>query len=79
MVYNIFAMMTTYPRDLIEQNPRILGGQPVIKGTRFPIARLLALIGMNYVFQDIKREYPYIKITKKELTAILTYYQQRIN
>ena len=69
----------TYPLDLIQQNPLILGGQPVIKGTRFPVSRLLALIGMNYLLEDIKKEYPYLKITKKELVKILAFYQKRIN
>ena len=54
--------------EIIQTNPKILGGQPVIKGTRIPIARVLALIGMGYALTDLKEELPDLeKLTKKIL------------
>ena len=65
--------------EIMQTNPKILGGQPVIKGTRIPVARVLALIGMGYTLIDLKKELPDLaKLTKKDLTEILSYYQQKV-
>lgn len=66
--------------DIIETNPKILGGQPVIKGTRIPIARVLALIGLNYSLKDLKHEIPHLEtITKKDIASILEYHKHRLS
>ena len=44
--------------EIIESNPEILGGKPVIKGTRIPINLLFELIGLNYSIEKIIEEYP---------------------
>lgn len=65
--------------DIIQENPKILGGQPVIKGTRIPVARVMALIAMNYTLKDLKKEIPHLdKITKKDIGIILDYYKNKI-
>lgn len=65
--------------EIIQINPKILGGQPVIRGTRIPISRVLALIGMDYTLTKIKRELPDLKkLTKKDIVNILSYYQTQI-
>lgn len=65
---------------IIETNPKILGGQPVIKGTRIPVARVLALIGMNYTLKDLKKEIPHLdRVTKKNIGDILDYYKHQIS
>lgn len=65
--------------EIIQTNPRILGGQPVIRGTRIPLSRVLALIGMDYTLTKIKRELPDLKkLTKKDILNILSYYQTQI-
>ncbi len=46
--------------DLIESNPDILGGKPIIKGTRIPVALIYELIGLNYTIEEIKAEYPHL-------------------
>lgn len=46
--------------DLIETNPEILGGKPVIKGTRIPVALIYELIGMKYTIDEIQEEYPHL-------------------
>ena len=53
--------------DIIQINPKILGGQPVIKGTRIPVARVAALFIQGYKIKDFKKDYPYLKLTKKDL------------
>jgi uncharacterized protein (DUF433 family) len=66
--------------DIIETNPKILGGQPIIKGTRVPVARVLALIGLNYSLQDLKNEIPHLDtLTKKDLSSILDYYKHQLS
>ena len=61
--------------DIIEKNPKILSGQPVIKGTRIPVARVMALYVQGYTLSDIKKELPDLsKFTKKDLSTIFSYY-----
>jgi len=64
---------------IIEQNPKILSGQPVIRNTRIPVARVLALIGMGYTLPKLKKELPDLnKVTKNDLAEILKYYQTKV-
>jgi len=46
--------------DIIESNPEILGGKPIIKGTRIPVALIYELIGLNYSINEILVEYPHL-------------------
>ena len=46
--------------DIIESNPEILGGKPVIKGTRIPVALIYELIGLKYSINEILKEYPHL-------------------
>ncbi len=62
---------------IIEQNPKVLGGEPVIKGTRIPVARVVALVVKGYKIKDFKSDYPYLKITKKDIHDILNFYSQQ--
>lgn len=62
--------------DIIEKNPNIMSGQPVIKGTRIPVARVMALIGMGYNLSKLKKEFPDLKkFTKRDLANLLSYFQ----
>ncbi|MEK7517786.1 MAG: DUF433 domain-containing protein [Patescibacteria group bacterium] len=66
--------------DIIEKNPKVLGGQPVIKGTRVPVARIMALIALDYSLKDLKKEIPHLdKLTKKDIVTILDFYKHQIN
>ena len=47
--------------DIIELNPEILGGKPVIKGTRIPVALIYELLGLNYTIDEIQKENPHIE------------------
>lgn len=65
--------------DIIEKNPKILGGQPVISGTRIPVARVVALHIQGYKLSDIKKELPDLsEFTKKDLSTIFSYYKATI-
>ena len=65
--------------DIIEKNPKILSGQPVIKGTRIPVARVVALYIQGYRLSDIKKELPDLsEFTKKDLSTIFAYYKATI-
>ena len=50
--------MTKY----INSNPKIMGGKPVVKGTRIPISRLLFLLSDGYTLEMIHDEYPHVSI-----------------
>ncbi len=49
--------------DIIESNPEILGGKPIIKGTCISVALIYELIGLNYSINQILEEYPHLKRT----------------
>lgn len=49
-------------RDYIHSDPKILGGKPVFKGTRFSVERVLKLMGAGWTPQQIGAEYPGIEI-----------------
>jgi len=55
----------------IEINPHILGGKPVIKGTRIPVYLILELLQADYDFQKILDAYPTLKI--EDIKATLKY------
>lgn len=63
---------------IIQTDPKIQGGQPVIKGTRIPVARIVALHIQGYTIKDLKKEYPYLDISKEELEDIYQYYGQKV-
>lgn len=44
--------------DIIEYNPQILGGKPIVKGTRIPVNLIFELFGLNYSIDEILEEYP---------------------
>jgi len=62
--------------DVIQTNPKILGGMPVFRGTRIPIERIVFLFLRGYKIKDFKDDYPYLKITRKDLADIFSYYQR---
>lgn len=65
--------------DIIQTNPKILGGAPVITGTRIPVARVVALYIQGYKLSQIKRELPDLaNLTKKDLFSIFSYYQSKL-
>jgi uncharacterized protein (DUF433 family) len=47
--------------ERIEINPRVCGGQPVIKGTRIPVAIILEQLAGNESWDSLMRGYPELK------------------
>ena len=45
----------------IEAHAGILGGKPVIQGTRIPVDILLELVDAGFSVDDILSEYPHLK------------------
>jgi uncharacterized protein (DUF433 family) len=48
----------------IESNPEILGGKPVVQGTRIPVELVLELVQAGYSVDDILKEYPHLRRDK---------------
>ena len=50
--------MTKY----IVSTPGIMSGDPVIAGTRIPIARIVYLLSQGYTVRALHEDYPWVKI-----------------
>ena len=59
----------------ISSNPNILGGMPVIKGTRIPIARILYLISHGYTTADIQKDYP--QLSRQTISGVIATIAQK--
>lgn len=55
----------------IEQKPEILGGKPVIKGTRIGVDPILEKIGNGETIEDLLLAYPHL--TKEAILACISY------
>lgn len=49
-------------RRYVVSDPDILGGKPVIKGTRIPIDQILFLLKEGYTIEAIHEYYPHVDI-----------------
>lgn len=52
-------------KKYIVSNPEILGGKPVVAGTRIPIGQILFLLKEGFTLEAINEEYP--QLNKKTL------------
>ena len=57
-------------KDPVTVKPNVLGGTPVIKGTRIPASLVFDLPQRGYTFELITKEYP--SLTKKKLSAFFS-------
>jgi uncharacterized protein (DUF433 family) len=48
----------------ISVDPSILGGTPVVSGTRIPISRIISLKKMGYNSHDLIEDYPHLSLSK---------------
>jgi len=55
----------------ITKDPRILGGKPVIAGTRIPVRLILDHLAEGYMPQEIIFEYPVL--TREDIQAAVRY------
>lgn len=58
-------------KSLITQDPKILGGKPIITGTRMSVETILELISSGMEKNEIIKEYPYL--TKEQIQAAVDY------
>jgi uncharacterized protein (DUF433 family) len=52
-------------------NPKILGGKPVIRGTRIPVYLILELLSAGHDFKRIIEAYPTLK--EEDIKAAVEY------
>ena len=57
--------------DHIVVNPKILGGKPIIKGTRIAVSLVLEWLAAGMTPGDIVQEYPHL--TLKDVAAATRY------
>lgn len=50
-------------KQYISTKPEIMGGAPVITGTRIPIVRILFLLQQGHTLTDIHDQYPHVSKT----------------
>jgi len=58
-------------RDRIIQDPEILVGKPVVKGTRIPVELVLAKLAANPDLGELFQDYP--RLTVEDVKACLDY------
>ena len=57
-------------REMVVENPEILSGTPVIKGTRIPVHDVAASFEAGIPIERILRAYPSLKEGQVELAAV---------
>lgn len=57
--------------DRITANPKILGGKPIIRGTRLSVEFILDLLASDVSEEEILEDYPHL--TKDDIHACLRY------
>ena len=57
--------MTTH--DRIELNPEVMGGKPVIKGTRVPVETILRKLGAGMTADAVIADHP--RLTAEDIRA----------
>ena len=58
-------------KKYVNIDPEILGGTPVISGTRIPIERIYHLVRQGYTTQTLKSEYPHVD--SKKIQYVISY------
>ncbi|MBP6892567.1 DUF433 domain-containing protein [Candidatus Babeliales bacterium] len=58
-------------------DPKVMVGQPVIKGTRLTVELILGLLGQGVTIEKMLEEYP--RLTKEDIFACLLFAQRAIS
>lgn len=56
---------------IITRNTKILGGKPIISGTRMSVESVMELLSSGMEIPEILNEYPFL--TKKQILACIEY------
>ena len=62
--------------ERIEINPRVCGGQPVVKGTRLPVSTILEQLADGESWDSLLGGYP--ELTRADIQAALQYARHSI-
>ncbi len=57
--------------NIIERNPEILQGKPIVKGTRISVELIVRKLAGGFSFNDILESYPHL--TSQQVTAALEF------
>ncbi len=57
--------------ERIVANPKIMGGKPIVKGTRITVEQVLKLMAQGLTQDEILKDYPHLK--KDDIAAVLLY------
>lgn len=63
--------MTKDGKNRIIVDPGVMGGKPVIRGTRIPVYFILELLSNGWSVEDILREY--LQLTREDVLAAVKY------
>lgn len=58
-------------REHIESDPKLLGGKPVVRGTRLAVDFILSLLADGWTEQQVLENYP--TLTEQGLRAVFAY------
>jgi uncharacterized protein (DUF433 family) len=61
----------------ITMNPDVLGGKPIIKGTRISVEFVVGLLAQDWTEEDVLKEYDHI--THEDIQACLAYAHQLLS
>lgn len=62
--------------DRITRNPRVMGGQPCIRGTRMTAATVMGPVASGQSTESILKEYPWLEA--EDIPAVLRYAAWRL-
>ncbi len=57
-------------------DPKIMLGEPVIKGTRLPVEIIIEKVAYGATIEDLRKDYPFLK--EDDIRAALLYAAKRI-
>ena len=64
-------------KKLITQNPNILGGKPIITGTRMSVEVILEFLAGGMEIREMLKEYPFL--TKAQIQAAIQYAADKVS
>ena len=64
-------------KQLITRNSNILGGKPIIAGTRMSVEVILEFLAGGMEIKEMLREYPFL--TKKQIQAAIQYAAEKVS
>ncbi len=52
-------------------NPKVMGGKPIVKGTRITVEQVLKLLAQGLSSREILKDFPHL--TEEDISAVLLY------